>query len=501
MVACDKLLITHLAALKRKYAAQTDTVVASLEALVAADGKRGLSTKVVYLDNASTARSLRVPRVPEGDWAAAVRAVDRAVEKFGPSYVALVGATDVVPQARVTNPLSGIGDDTDPFVPSDLPYACDLPSSWGGSADLPIAQLLSVTRVVGRIPDVVNADDPAVLLAALNTATTYTQHSASTYQQVFSLTAAAWKGSTRLSVDLLPGPAPTTKLSPPARSPWTRTTLKARSHFVNCHGGDFTPDWFGQRDSNAPVDTVALSPEDVARRITRGTVVVAECCYGAMHQDPLQMDGRLPMLWAYLSSGAYAGVGSSTTAYGPADGNGQADLMCRFVLEGVLSGASTGRALLDARQRYVREVGAMGPDDLKTLAQFDLLGDPSLQPVRTPSATTQAKGMVAQRGGRMAGLAQRRAVTRATGRALAQSVPRASARSRRGRVDAGTLAQEAGLRRSAVVGEAVTFTEASGAPRAGYLFHVAPVRSAGRSGLVVSRETEGQRQTTSVWRK
>jgi hypothetical protein len=501
--ACDKLLVTHEGALSRKYsAAGLRTVRAALDELTAADADRGVGTKVLLLDNASTARSLGVPRVPDRDWAAAVRAVDRAAEAYEPAYIVLVGADDVVPQGRVSNPLQGIGEDLDPYLPSDLPYACDLPDDWAGTSDdlLDIAMLLSVTRVVGRLPDEVGASDPALLLSLLGTASHYEQRPASDYQSVFALSAAVWADSTSTSVDLLPGPAPKTRLSPPGHSGWTPDQLRGLSHFVNCHGGDVMADWFGQRDTNAPVDVVALAPEDVDGHVREGTVVVAECCYGAQHVGPGDLGGRMPMLWSYLRSGAYAALGSSTTAYGPATGNGQADLLCRFVLEGVMTGASSGRALLDARQRYLREVGAMGPEDLKTLGQFDLLGDPSLQPVAVPGRA-RAPSSGSKSVGKAPGLAQRRAVLRAAGRALASSVPRAGTAHRARTVDAPTLASEAGLANTDVVGDVVTFDEHREAPRAGYRFHVAPVRRDGRAGLVVSRETGGERRTSTVWRK
>jgi hypothetical protein len=494
----DKLLVTHSGALRRKYGVGgAKQVRAALDALVKADKAHHLVSRVLLLDNTSTMRALRLAPVAEGDWTATLKAVDTAVERYQPAYVALVGATDVVPQAQLRNPLHP--SDDDPYVPSDLPFACDLPGSFSGTgtALLDPSQLLAVTRVVGRIPDVVGATDPAVLLANLAVAAGYRQQPATAYQKVFALSAAVWRGSTALSVDLLPGPAPATSLSPPKKAPWTKTDLSALSHFVNCHGGDFTPDWFGQRDSNAPVDTVALRPEDVDGRVTPGTVVVAECCYGAMHQAPAAMGGRLPMLWAYLRSGAYAAVGSSTTAYGPADGNGQADLVCRYALEGIMGGASTGRALLDARQRYIRETGALGPEDLKTIAQFDLLGDPSLVPVATPGRVIPGgKGLPQQ------SLTQRRAVLRATGRALDATVPRASTnRARESGVTGAVLAREAGLPASALSGTTTTYGERSGAPRAGFRFHVTPVTVSGRAGLVVAREAGGQRSTAVIWRR
>jgi hypothetical protein len=504
----DKLLITHGGALRRKYAASGAAAVRdALDALVAADRERDLVSRVLLLDNAQSMRAVSSTKVADGDWVATLRAVDRAAARYQPAYIALVGATDVVPQARVGNPM-GTGRDPDPYLPSDLPFACDLPESWSGPQGdvLEAAELLSVTRVVGRIPDLVGASEPAMLLAALRTAATATRRKATAYQKVFSLSAAVWKGSTVLSVDQLPGPSPTTHLSPTDRSPWAKAQLAPLTHFVNCHGGDTTPDWFGQARGGA-VDTVALAPEDVDGRIAAGTVVASECCYGAMHMDPADIGDRVPLLWAYLRSGAYAGIGSSTTAYGPADGMGLADLVCRYALEGILAGASSGRALLDARQRFIRETGSLTPVDLKTLAQFDLLGDPSLVPVDLPGTavpksvtgdTTGADGSPAARS--RVSLTQRRRVLAASGRALAGSVPRAGRR-KRATVDAVVLAGEAGLRASDVVGEVESFGEHGEAPRAGLTYHLLPVRSGGREGFVVSREAEGYRQSQAVWRK
>lgn len=502
----DKLLVTHLGALRRKYAADGAAEVRdALDALVTADHERGLVSRVLLLDNTQSMKAVNAAKVADGDWVATLKAVDLATTRYQPAYIALVGATDVVPQSRVTNPIADGGGDPDPYIPSDLPFACDLPDSWAGPQGdmLDAADLLSVTRVVGRIPDLVAATDPTMLVQAIRTATSYTQRTATAYQTIFSLSATVWKGSTTMSVDLLPGPPPTTHLSPPAKSSWSRTQLAPLTHFVNCHGGDTTPDWFGQARGGA-VDTVALTPEDVDGRIADGTIVAAECCYGAMHMSPSGLGMRIPMMWAYLRSGGYAGVGASTTAYGPADGMGLADLVCRYAVEGIMAGASSGRALLDARQRFIRETGTMTPIDLKTLAQFDLLGDPSLVAVELPgSVAPQAIGdPTADAMGVFTGvtLSQRRKALAATGRALNGSVPRAGRR-KSSRVAAADLATEAGLQVSSIAGAVTSYGEHSRAPRAGITYHVVPVRSGGRDGFVVARESEGYRQTRAVFQK
>jgi hypothetical protein len=61
-------------------------------------------------------------------------------------------------------------------------------------------------------------------------------------------------------------------------------------------------------------------------------------------------------------------------------------LACSYFVDGVLNGASIGRAALEARQRFVRQVTVLSPVNSKTLAQFNLLGDPSVHPVAAPAA-------------------------------------------------------------------------------------------------------------------
>ena len=54
-------------------------------------------------------------------------------------------------------------------------------------------------------------------------------------------------------------------------------------------------------------------------------------------------------------------------------------------MRAVRDGASIGRAALEARHRFASQLSHLDPSDLKTLAQFYLLGDPSIQPVQAPA--------------------------------------------------------------------------------------------------------------------
>lgn len=116
-----------------------------------------------------------------------------------------------------------------------------------------------------------------------------------------------------------------------------------------------------------------------------GTVVSVECCYGAELYDPADSDMQSGICSTYLRDGAYGYFGSSTMAYGPSQGNGQADLICQYFLDEVLNGVSLGEATLRARHRFAGTYTHLDPFDLKTTVQFFLLGDPSIHAVEAVS--------------------------------------------------------------------------------------------------------------------
>jgi hypothetical protein len=136
-----------------------------------------------------------------------------------------------------------------------------------------------------------------------------------------------------------------------------------------------------------------MTSDDVTRGAPRNAIIAAECCFGAQLFDPSWANGKSPISNAYLEAGSVGFFGSTTTAYGPESGNSGADLITQYFLINVLGGASIGRACLQARQKFVSGQKMEDPVNLKTLAQFLLLGDPSLQPclIETPDAKAAAK--------------------------------------------------------------------------------------------------------------
>lgn len=360
-----KLVVTHAGRMRKKYGRKWGRVSEALDRLVAADARRGIATTLVALDKLGTHRAV------SGNRRSFKAAFDHAyLSANRPDYVLILGGPDVVPHQSLTNPLHVPGgDDEDPDVPSDLPYACDRPASSR------IADFVGPTRVVGRLPDLPDAKDPAALITLLDIATK-AKPRPTAGKTFFSVSCVEWKKSTAMSLRKLFGSGSAPKLSPKDGPRWTRGDLSARWHFINCHGAPTDHQFYGQRAEDFPI---AHHSPRLPRLVADGTVVAAECCYGAEVFGPL--NGYEPIGTTYLREGAFGYVGSTNIAYGPADDNDCADLVCRYFLEAVRDGASLGRALLEARQKYVKGAIPLDPIALKTVAQFLLLGDPSVHVV------------------------------------------------------------------------------------------------------------------------
>ena len=381
-----KLIVTNKRRLRAKYGnSGWRRIRDALDKLIAADHERQVVTSVVPIDLKGEMRPLGVEAVSEADDPEQIKsALDALFAAIEPDYVTILGSPDVVPHQPLLNPVT----DEDFEVLSDLPYACDA----GFSEE--ISEFSGPSRVVGRLPDQEGSDDVEPLLGALETATSWRRRSRRAYASYFALSTEAWRASTRLSIRKLFRSSQGVHLAPPEGPAWSKEALEPRVHFYNLHGATFDPTFYG--DDDVSDDHEALNSPQILGRIREGTVIAAECCFGAELYDhtafaPLELDRGICS--AALASGACGFMGSTNVAYGPKSGNDYADLICLFFVRNVLAGASLGRALLEARQRYVETKAPLDPVDLKTLAQFNLLGDPSVHPVRmaAPAANALAK--------------------------------------------------------------------------------------------------------------
>ena len=145
----DKIIVSNLAALTAKYgAAGVKKVRTAVDGLIAADAKRGIKSRLVFLDHAATMKSFGGTAVQDpSDPRQNKQAIDAIFHAASPEYLMILGATDVVPHQDLANPAYAGSDDPDRCAYGDLPYACE------GAYSRDIAAFKGPTRVVGRLPD------------------------------------------------------------------------------------------------------------------------------------------------------------------------------------------------------------------------------------------------------------------------------------------------------------------------------------------------------------
>jgi len=201
----------------------------------------------------------------------------------------------------------------------------------------------------------------------------------------FAVTAQVWERSTKETIQNIFDNNSKLLDCPPSHTGYSKKRLSALSHFFNCHGAQLDPRYFGQKGNSFPVSL--NSAKDLDGNISYGTVVAAECCFGAQLSDP--SESGISIANNYLGNHALSFMGSSTIAYGPSSGQGLADLICQYFMKSVHCGASAGRALLEARQKFLNVSGPnIDAYELKTLAQFYILGDPSISLVKSDESKT-----------------------------------------------------------------------------------------------------------------
>jgi hypothetical protein len=371
-----KMVVTNQTALRGKYGATgLKAIERAIGRLARADHRRGIATTLTYLDGPG----LRTSRVKDPKDPAEVKAaLDSLFIRHHPEYLVILGSHDVVPYQDMRNKLFDGADpngDPDRFAYGDLPYACETPYSQD------VTRFRGPTRVIGRIPDLTGAREPGYLIRLLTKCAA--QKPLQRPTSAFGLSARVWQTSTRTSLRNLLGAMPSVLTSPKAGPAHARQQLREKVHFVNCHGDQLDHTFSGEgprRQYSTAMDSRRLVG------VGAGTVAAFECCYGAELYDPKGLPA-ISVAYRYLARGAAGVIASTTISYGPAAENANADLICQFFVEQVLRGASLGRAMLEARLQYIRGLSVLDAFDEKTLAQFVLLGDPSIHPFVDAAAT------------------------------------------------------------------------------------------------------------------
>lgn len=384
----DKLIISNRSALEQKYAKGFSSVKKDIQRIISADKKRGFNSVVCYVDDSATMKKVKGKAVKKISDAKAVKsAIDALYKGYQPDYLLIFGASDIIPFVRMKNPIYDPPEgDTDFRVETDLPYCCD--SAYSNDPE----KFFSPTRVVGRLPDIVGLAEPRVFTILVDHLVKHKAGDAKDFKSYFALSVWKWRVSTGLNLEIIAGNQKKIFTSPEKGPQFTKKQLKPKLHFINCHGSTNDTVFYGQKGQDFPP---ALTTSSLAGKVTFGTAVAAECCYGNQLFEPDSLE-QMPICNRYLTEGALAMVGSSTTSYGPPQSLGLSDLITQYFLVNLLAGASTGRAFLQAQQKFLQESAPhIDPYEVKTYTQYYLLGDPSLVLVNNPKIfSPKSKGTV-----------------------------------------------------------------------------------------------------------
>ncbi len=386
-MAVDKLIITSKTALQKKYSADYSNVVALLKKMVDADKSKGLSSKYIFVDDTGMMKTCKAKAVTKPtNEIQHKNAVDDLVHFFTPDYILLFGAQDIIPFQSLVNDnyiatmsnRDSEDDDDEKMIDSDLPYACEAPYNKNKR----VQNYINPSRVVGRLPDIPGKADLAYFSKVVDTSVNWKPLSVFP-KNLFALSTGTWNKITDKIILEALGYKHTSFVSPPRKEgQWKKADLSPLVHLINCHGGEIDARFWGQDAKTDEIEPASINSLDVNKKLKVGTVVVAECCFGGQLYEPKpKLDLPMSICNSYLLNGAIGYVGSSCSAFGAVNGEKflyNADLIAKYFLRHLLNGASLGRAFLETRQEYFSKFNQPDPVDYKTLAQFNLAGDPSL---------------------------------------------------------------------------------------------------------------------------
>lgn len=374
-----KALITNKSALISKYGLSNfDLLMAAIDAWIAKDRTNGIIDTIVFVDDKVQMAKLNAPVVTNAkSQIQNKKAIDGIFNGLTPTTMVILGSQDIIPHQSLINPIP----DEDETVPSDLPYACSAPYSRNPT------KFIAPNRIITRLPDVTNYPKAfGQFLRLLSNVVSMQPQSIDKYKSYFAITTERFLKAEEQVCKQMFGDSKELYLSPPQGPDWDTSYYGRLSQYTALHGGSNDPNWYGEENINNKTESYkAFSSTGADTRISLGTVLVTECCYGAQLYDPINANNIFPICNVYMNNGAAAFYGSSTIVYAENEMIGASDTMIIVFMDKIKKGYNVGEACLAARQKVVSVYNPMDPMDLKVLLQFNPLGDSTVIPIKTSS--------------------------------------------------------------------------------------------------------------------
>jgi hypothetical protein len=348
------------------------TSAAGLRATYGEGGAMLVETKLAQV--VSTLPSARLQTLASPSVATALHAElkssisqQRVTQEQLTSGILIVGDQRVFPSFVVPNPVSDRILDPDTTVLTDNPYG---QFDWQQPE-----QCILPPFPVGRLA--AGASDPPTSLCSLLDSLIALRRQAGLRTGYVEITSRQWQDASRSVMSTL-APSARVIVSPDGRvTAANPAALDCRFLYCNLHGFPNDSAWSGY-DNGLSRPVPALTPDAIQTQFVSGTVVFTEACYGlATSGKKTAASNAL----SFLSAGAAAVIGSTGLAFGTADVKPQdlidADVLARSFFNSALrSGSSIGQCLLQARKSLRATAPISDVYLIKTLLEFQLLGDP-----------------------------------------------------------------------------------------------------------------------------
>ena len=367
------LIATVGAGIEAEFGAKAYLAVSErLEDLVGRLEARSIEGHVAILDDPVGMAAVGLPALGSGSSRGTVATVQAYAQRQDCDAVLLVGGHRVLPMVEVVNPVRNRTLDADTSVLTDVPYGADGETPW---------DYVRCPRIVSRLPSPRSGQLGDFVALIDRVAGPAPAKSGAT-----AVVSREWQHSGAHVAERIPGPvllriAPHYQLDERHREDLARRWL-----YVNLHGRREHDEWqaFEQGSGFVRVmDHMSFSFPEVA-----GSSMYCENCYGFK-------PGTSPPGETCIDAGFRAGMRSVVAATGLAYGaqltkvrSGDspvlenADLLASVFFDGVRDSLGSGDAFRGARTQFLERIelrpGRVGTNyELKTLLQFQLLGDPT----------------------------------------------------------------------------------------------------------------------------
>ena len=348
------LIVTSLGVLAYQLGTSKENINNLISKYISFCRKKGVAYSVVDIENP--------------DVEAVINTISQNNRTSKIKYVFILGNEAVIPTMEFNN----LCNDGDLTVPSDLPYATL-------TTDSPFCGFKSSPDKMFRVGRLVSYQGESFEKFASYFENVMNCSSGFSSIKPYGLSAKVWKNETDFEYqNVLSGTK--ADCSVPDSSPViTVSTVEtfipcdANLLMFNLHGSDKTEYWYGQEEAYYPE---AVQPESLGV-LHAPYVIGVEACYGANYYENLNENQSI--LVKALQSGCVSFLGSSKIAYGTSAPKGScADFMIGEYLKQMKNGETAGDSFIAGIMRVVKETTDFSDSEIKTIAEFNLYGDPSL---------------------------------------------------------------------------------------------------------------------------